>query len=106
MDAHEINERFRLLTHRVYAQRIDEDPTLIARAATAIQQTIEHGEPTLGERMWSALLTLPATTIKASMLDCGPEGRLLRSNSPFSELIGVTDIEDRRALWKQAQNEP
>jgi hypothetical protein len=104
MDPHDTNERFRLLTHRLYTQRIDEDPTLIDAATAFIRQVTEQGPATLCERMWFALLSMPASTIKTAMLDDGPEGRLLRANSPFSVLIGVTNLEERQALWAQAQS--
>lgn len=104
MDAHETNEQFRLLTHRIYAQHIDRDPSVIDCAATLIRATVDRGAATLGERMWFALLTMPMDIIKAAMLHPGPEGRLLRANSPFSDLIGVTDIGERHTLWRQAQN--
>jgi hypothetical protein len=83
---------------------MDRDPTVIGRAAAMIRDTVDHGEPTLGEKMWFALLTMSKDTIKYAMLHPGPEGRLLRANSPFSDIIGVTDIGERRALWRQAQN--
>lgn len=104
MDAHEINEQFRLLTHQAYLECIEGDPSLIERATAWVEETIKHGEPTLGERMWFVLLSMPLDDIKRAMMHPGPEGRLLRSNSPFSDLIGVKDFEARSDLWRQAQS--
>lgn len=68
VDDHRINERVRLLTHRINAEQIEMDQQLVCKA-----------DP--------------------------PEGRLLRSNGPFSILIGVGDVNARGALWRKARQD-
>lgn len=103
MDSHEINERFRLLSHRHYAEVVDERPDLLERARTIVDQEIESRGDVLGKQLWSELLEEPWPLVRAMMLEDSPDGRLLRSSSPFSILIGVHDLEERRSLWHQAK---
>jgi hypothetical protein len=59
----------------------------------------------MGERLWQALLQLDSDEVIAHMLDDGEAGSLLRSNSPFSRIIGITDQTIRAKLWKRAKTE-
>lgn len=103
-DSHDRSEGFRLLSHRLYAEAIDSRPELLSEARALIDHSLASGTITLGERMWRALLTMPRDDVKRAMLHDGPEGRLLRANSPFSQLLGITNPERREALWLQANS--
>ena len=103
MDSHEINERFRLLTHRRYAEVVDDRPDLLEQARKVVDEQIRSRGQVLGKQIWSELLKEAWPVVRAMMLEDSPSGRLLRSSSPFSILIGVHDLEERRRLWRQAQ---
>lgn len=103
MNSHDIAERTRLLSHEIYAPAIDADLHLLAQANALLAQLIEDGEQTTGHELWQLILCRPWPEVRSRMLSDTPEGRLLRSNSPFSTLIGVRDPEERTRLWRQAK---
>ncbi len=105
IDGHAVNERFRLLTHRHYADCIAADPGIVDVANEFPISRLRDGNITLAERMWCVLLTMSMDEIRSAMLKDDPDGRLLRSGSPFSELFGVKDEQERRRLWNRARAE-
>lgn len=105
IDGHKVTERTSLIHHELYATVIDKDLSQIDRASAVIAEEISANGGTIGERMWQELLQKPWRTIRRSMLADTPEGRLLRSNSPFSIIIGIHDPETRRRLWRQAKHD-
>ncbi len=104
-DSHAINERFRLLTHQIYAKAIGDDPALINRAKAIVAERLGSETVTFSDRMWAALLTLPVNDIRHAIMQDGPEGATLRSGSPFSVLLGITDPHQREILWHRAKME-
>lgn len=105
VDAHAIAEQARLLSHRAYADLIGQDASYISRARAIMAERLADGRATAGEKHWSRLLKRPWEEIRRQMLADTPEGRLLRSNSPFSLLIGVRDPDTRRKLWRKAKRD-
>lgn len=105
MNGHDIAEHARLLSHRRYALVVDADADLIDEARIAIEEALTKDGATTGQKLWQLILRRPWAEVRKRMLDDGPEGRLLRSNSPFSTLIGVRDPEERTRLWQQAKRE-
>lgn len=104
-DGHLVAELARVLSHKLYAEAILRDPGLIPAAAKVVDRLQATGQATLADRMWQRLLSLGADRVIPAMLDEGETGRLLRSNSPFSRLIGVEDANVRKALWQIASFE-
>lgn len=105
VDAHDIAQRTSLLYHQVYATVVASDPSCIERAREVIDNEIRSTGGTMGEQLWARLLGMPWSHIRVRMLADSPEGRLLRSNSPFSIVIGTTDTETRRRMWRQAKRD-
>ena len=104
MTAHDIAERVRLLSHTRYAKIIDGDLSLIKQA----RKFLENGDQetlTSGQLVWKDLFASNWRNIRHEMLRDDPHGRLLRSNSPFSLILGETDPERRRKEWQQAKLE-
>lgn len=105
MNAHDITEHANLLHHRIYAEQIRNNPHLIKRAISMLEDRVAHNGETVGERIWLKLLKGPWPKAEVLMLSETEKGRLLRSNSPFAMLIGISDINERMALWRQARTE-
>jgi hypothetical protein len=103
--AHDITERDRLLRARGYAEEIARRPELVEQARGRIDRAVTGGECTLGERLWQRVLREPVGFVVDCMLRDDPEGRLLRSNNPFSVLMGPTDQAERRETWRQARED-
>ena len=105
MNAHDIAERSRLLNHKEYAAKIDQDRSILGIASRDLRKILQTTGGTAGEREWIELLKHPWPEIRSRMLNDDPQGRLLRSNSPFSRIIGNTDPEERTKIWRQAKSE-
>ncbi|MBB4047678.1 MULTISPECIES: hypothetical protein [Sphingomonas] len=105
IDGHAVNERFRLITHQHYADRIAADPGIVNAANDLVSSRLADGSITLADRMWGVLLTMSVDEIRSAMLKDDPDGRLLRSGSPFSELLGEQDQGARSRLWNRARAE-
>lgn len=105
IDGHAVNERFRLITHQRYAARIVADPGIVGTATELVTSRLGSPEVTLADRMWHILLTMSTEEIGFAMLRDDPDGRLLRSGSPFSEILGERDEQERSRLWKRARTE-
>ena len=101
--AHDVVEAERLLRSRKYAETLRQRPELFKRASDALASLVERDDATLGQRLWHALLREPAETVILCMTADDPEGRLLRSNNPFSVLIGEADSGERRSTWSRAR---
>lgn len=104
MTTHDIVERTRLLSHQRYAELIDTDHSILDRVNDYLQNA-DDCLLTLGQRDWKVLLKKQWAEVKREMLRDDPRGRLLRSNSPFSSILGEGDPDRRRLLWRQATSE-
>lgn len=70
-----------------------------------IASAIQGGEASLGQRLWHRLLDEPVAFVIRCMTADDAEGRLLRSNNPFSVLIGETDQAHRRRTRLMAKED-
>lgn len=104
MNSHDIAEQARVLSHQHYAKIIEGNRCLLDAAREVLAHGINDHGGTEGHRMWVKLLDKSWPEICRQMLSDSPEGRMLRSNSPFSQLIGISDITERLKLWQQAKS--
>ncbi len=102
LTAHDITEAERLLRARHYADVLRSNPKLVRDAVMRIAPIVETDEATLGQHLWYALLGEPLEVIIRCMTADNAEGRLLRSNNPFSILIGQAVITERRRTRREA----
>lgn len=105
MNAHDITEHARLLSHRIYAEKIDADPALLDLARTIIKDLIAKHGGTMGHLLWHRLLRSSWPEIRQKMLAEDQWGRALRTDSPFSLIPGMIDEDVRRGLWRKAKAE-
>lgn len=105
MNAHDITEHARLLSHRIYAERIDNNPALIELAREKIKDAIRRHGGSMGQLLWHRMLRSPWPDIRAKMLAEDECGRLLRTDSPFSLLPDMIDEDVRKGLWNKAKRE-
>lgn len=103
--SHDVAERARLISHRIYAEQIELQPQLIDEARGFLERGIAENGGTMGHNLWQLILTRPWSQVRDRMLQDDAEGRLLRSNSPFSHLIGIQDESIRRQIWRKAKAE-
>lgn len=100
--AHDVAEKERLMRSYGYADAIRRRPELIIEAQRSLDDLVRDDAATLGQRLWHVLLREPMETILLGMTGDDAEGRLLRSNNPFSMMIGQTDVGQRRRTWRKA----
>lgn len=103
--SHHVTEQARLISHRLYAKAVDGKPELVEEARAFLDEGIADNGGTMGQRLWQSVLKRPWHQVRERMLADDPEGRLLRSNSPFSHLIGIADDQLRRRIWREAKAE-
>lgn len=103
IDPHLISTRNSLLLHHRYADMIDEDPGVLEAARKLIDELVDTGESTLGDRLWKQLFRESWRHIRRRMLEPGSCGNLMRSSSPFAFVTIPMPEEARRQLWRQAK---
>lgn len=105
LDSHAVGERFRLLTHLIYSDAIDRDPSLVERAREIVAQRLLSDDAAFSDGMWAVLLERPVDEVRRAITNEGPDNDTLRSGSPFSVLLGISDQKQREDLWRRARTE-
>jgi hypothetical protein len=100
-ESERLNDRVKLLYHRLVARRIRHDPRLIERArGVARSLPFARADRTYVEE-WRRLLDRPVAEIAAALTSRSSQSRRLRLNSPFP-LVDDLRIDDpalRRRIW-------
>jgi len=94
-------EETSLELHRVVADRLRADPSVIERARSRVQEWLREGTVArpLAEA-WGAVLAQPAERVAAFLTDPGQRARDLRQTSPFA---GSLDPRTRWAIWRRVR---
>ena len=102
MNLHELAEERSLAIHRVVADRLREDPGLIAAAAARVERWLADGSvhPFYAEA-WRKLLSGPAERLLAALVDPSEAARALRQCSPFA---GIVDPRTRWRIWGEVRS--
>jgi hypothetical protein len=105
MQAVRINDRVKLLRHRMYARRLAAEPSLVDRARgvlAVLRETRPHA-PWMAE--WDALLRLPVGDIRRFIVRRTEKAAHLRLSSPFALVDGlrIADEAIRRRVWRVAK---
>jgi hypothetical protein len=105
LNAEFINDRTKLLYHRLVARRIRHDPNLIEQARTALKLPPFAGSKTANAVRWCRLLDGPIGLIIDGLISRSAEARQLRLDSPFPfvEALKIDDVRFRRRLWRAAK---
>lgn len=105
MRAELINDRVKLMRHRMYARRIAEDPSLVDRARAVLAGLRERRPRAPWMEEWDRLLALPHADLRRFMTSRTGRAAWLRLSSPFALVEGlrITDEATRRRLWRVAK---
>ena len=104
MKSHDDIDRRSLALARAVIATIDADPDrkgLLTARATCARWLAGHPSPVLQE--WQVLLSGDWPTLRAVLMDEGPEGRRLRQSSPF---CGILSNRQRWDIYRRFQHEP
>lgn len=104
-ESERINDRLKLLYHRLVARRIRHEPRLIERAKAIIASAPFARTDRAYVEEWRRLLDRPVATIADALTSRSSQSRRLRLSSPFP-FVDELRIEDpllRRRLWSVAK---
>lgn len=97
MDPHRRAEARSLAYHRVVAERLVTDPTVLARARARVRAWVERQPETPYVRGWDAVLRRSPSEIAAFLTEEGDVATELRQSTPFA---GVLDPRERWRIWR------
>ncbi len=100
---HCLLEEERRLRSLRYAAAIRRDEDLTRQARELIESIVSRGEATVVHRLWFSLLDEPVMFVIRCMTAADSDGQLLRSNNPFSFLVGEIDPRNRRRTRQAAR---
>lgn len=97
MDPHRRAEARSLAYHRVVAERLVTDPSLVTRARERVRSWTEHQPATPYVREWEAVLRRSPDAIAAFLVDEGEHATELRQSTPFA---GALEPRERWRIWR------
>lgn len=101
MDPHELAEERSLAIHRLVADRLREDPSLIEKARSRVAAWLADGSVhRVYAHAWHELLSAPAERLFEVLTDRGERARALRQCSPFA---GIVDARTRWKIWRDVR---
>ena len=105
VNAEIVNDRAKLLYHRLVAPRLRRDPSLVESARRVVQRRRLSENPREALDEWARLLSRPADEISSTIIQRSERARRLRSSSPFPLVkeLHIVDEMLRRRLWRLAR---
>lgn len=95
-----VNDRAKLLMHRLVARRISERPELIE----VVKHEFVNGPTALDcSREWMAILDRDPKEIRKLITSRSSRMNRLRVSSPFATVAGLQDPAIRKRIWKVAK---
>lgn len=103
VNAERVNDRAKLIIHRLLARRIATAPGIVDRARDAVSRARAAGKPHGHIDEWHDLLTRDPAEIRRIITQRSDEMNRLRLSSPLARLAGVEDPTLRRRIWRMAR---
>jgi hypothetical protein len=101
-NAEAVNNRVKLLFHRLIARRLKEDPSLLDEARKDLQrQRDRYGEMTYIAE-WTELLDKGVDVVRREIVRRSERMTWLRISSPLGVAIDVRDVDLRRRVWRRS----
>jgi len=102
-NAEAVNDRVKLLFHRLIARRLKEDPGLIEDA----RRELDRARQRFGQRdyiaEWEALLDQGVEVVRREIVRRDERMTRLRISSPLGGMIDLQDEDLRRRVWRSAR---
>jgi hypothetical protein len=102
-NAEVVNDRVKLLFHRLIARRLGQDPSLVVLARQELAKTRESREERTYMAEWDELLSRDIDTLRREIIRRDERMTRLRISSPLGCLIDVSDPDLRRRIWRSAR---
>ena len=103
VNAEAVNDRAKLIIHRLLARRMAADVSLIGRARQALCRTRETGRPYEHLAEWEKLLGRGPEEIRRFITARTDEMYRLRASSPLAMVADMEDPDLRRRIWRKAR---
>ncbi|HEV7369402.1 hypothetical protein [Arenibaculum sp.] len=103
VSAEAVNDRAKLMMHRLVARRLAVEPALIDRARDALRSG-SRDRPKLACMLeWERLLGLDPGVLRRRLTERSEEMERLRLSSPFAAVAGFQEPDIRRRIWSKAR---
>ena len=105
IDAEAVNDRAKLILHRLAARRLARAPETLdlARAEIAARRARDASGRAEFLDEWDALLAAGPAVVRRKLVERTETMRRLRLSTPFALLAGMTDPDFRRRVWRRAR---
>ena len=103
VNAERINDRIKLIRHRLIARRLAVDPTLVDRAKLRVREALTSGQALECTYEWDRLLRQDISTVRRAIVSRSEEMDRLRLSSPLAAVLPLADEATRRRFWKKAR---
>lgn len=103
VNAERVNDRAKLIMHRMIARRLVSDPALLAEARQRIRDALAGGGALGSADEWDRLLQNDLQQIRHLLTRRDETMDRLRVSSPLPVLAGIRDPDLRRRIWKKAR---
>ena len=98
-----VNERAKLIMHRLIARRLARDPALVERARDLVRRRLAEGAALDYAAEWDRLLGRGPADVRRAIVSRSPEMERLLLSLPLSSLAGFRDEALRRHIWRKAK---
>ena len=98
MEPHRLAEARSLAYHRIVAERIAEDPSILDHARARVALWLLKVPPPFYAVQWAERLAEPLPSLQRFLVDPGADAIELRQSTPFA---GAIDARERWRLWRE-----
>jgi hypothetical protein len=103
VNLHRLAEERSLALHRLIAERVRDEPSLLERARDRVRSWLADGSVARPyAEQWAALLEAPPGAVAQALVDPSEAARALRQVSPFAGAVGPRE---RWQVWRRVRDE-
>lgn len=103
MNAEEINDRAKLIMHRLISRKVRRCPEILETVRKDIRKQSQQPKTPDYVFLWNDLLQMDVNFIARKLVERSDEMTKLRISSPLYQIIDLSDVQFRRRIWKKAK---
>lgn len=100
---HDVLDQRSLALHKLYAQKIQTDPTLLVKAKATLARWQAQGSSSSADAEWCDILAWPLEDILAFITSDSEHATRLRQSNPFPGLLSAGERAAFRRCWREQQ---
>ncbi len=101
VNAETVNDRVKLLVHRLIARHLKSNPDMIVQARGRLTLEGDDVPGYVGE--WMSLLESHVDTVRRKITERSPDMNRLRLSSPLADVLALHDSDLRRRIYRKAR---